>query len=247
MHDIPIFGDLDAVPPRVGKLWLTGHKDHGSPDEGMGFFYRTLTDNPESFDDSQTGTGELRDYVLEHCSDPSPGFGSIIAAVIVYSNDGRPVPTDMADPAMGMIYMMAMDNFLAANEKTDATNIQMLIGDTLALSPTQRDVAWQWSAMRYDCKSWLPNPEGRWITHVAVRPQEGWIHLVRFTYPYRLDAGVGYRAFVRFLYEWQTSVSRVAAGEDSIAPLAIPEEEEWGAFLSALEEAPTPEGLIVRR
>ena len=242
MSDVPIFGDLSAVPPRVGKLWFTDHHSYGSPERGMRFSYRTMFVGPQV----DPGKEGLRDYVLQHTSDPAAGFLNIIATSFLYTGGDDPLPTDMASDEMGRIFLFAIDDIAEAGAEAGQSDVMMLASDALVIPSHKDDVTWLWAAFRFKNQEMEKDAHPYFMSHLAIRVDAGHVNRVRFTYPEILDPDVGYRNFLRYLYEWQTSVARVAAGGMAIGPFEVAEEEEWGEVLSDLQYVSAPDGLIVR-
>lgn len=228
------------VPHRVGKLWFTGHQHFDSPEEGTQFGYRPLHVGPNPDPEK----AELRDFVLEHASDPAEGFKQIFVNNFLFTMGDEPLPTDLNSEETQMLFMELVANSGQDGPEEAFSDIEVLKGGDLSLLPESDESTWLWWVMRYLYENQKSGVSKRFVSHLAMRVDAGHINLVRFIYPDLLNPEVGYRTLLRFLYEWHTSIRRVEAGEFPITPFEVAEEEDWGAFVAELDQAPVPPELF---
>jgi len=232
---------------RVGRLWRRGHYDYGSRALGWRIGYGPITEFPAQAAHEKSSDQDLHDFIRNHASDSSPGFERIIASNYLYTGDAGLVSDETR---MQRIYKAAVE---AIQEIEDASrngiysNFEILKQAVLTLSPDPEEPTWLWVALRLRILALAPDQQFDAVSHLALRADDGFLNKVRFTYPDTLRPEVGYRNFLRYLYEWKTSIDYVLSGKDAIGPFEIAQEQEWGRFVRGLERAPVPDELIIHR
>lgn len=242
---IPIFEHVKALPRRVGRLWLRRHHDYGTAELGWRIGYGPITEFPAKDKREKSGDRDFYDFIARHTFDSAPGFEKIFATNYLYEGKRGLVTKETITQRVDRAFASALHEIEDASRDGTYSKFELLKHGGLSLTPDPEETTWLWAALRFRILVLEPDQQFDAISHVAVRVDAGYLNKIRFTYPVTLKPEVGYRNFLRYLYEWKTSIDRIHSGKDAIGPFEIAQEQEWGRFVHGLERAPVPDELII--
>lgn len=236
VSDIPIFDAVEALPPRIGLLWLADVEVFEDPRAGVCFRYRY----PEK--DSH-GPADL-DAIAERLGGPRPDLRLLKADVYLY-NPGLPVvPADLMSDETVAILQQALAEVTFVAEQGHYQQFEIMSAGLLNVPPAAAESAWLWAAMRYrQTRGPLADDDQDRVSHLAVRTDGGYINKVRYTYTAAIPASRAYSDFLLFLFEWRHSIGRVLAGKGAVPPSGDPDDPEWLRTVTELQIASLPHPL----
>ncbi len=121
----------------------------------------------------------------------------------------------------------ALDEISAMVHLGRYEHAELLSVQFLKVPPAGETPSWIWSAVRYRQR---PGPDVDHtldrVSHIAIRPMEGFFNKVRYTYPAHFEERLGFSMFVDFLEDWQRAVELHTAGETTANPAEVRVERE---------------------
>lgn len=216
------------MPRRVGRLWRRGHHNYGSRALGWRIGYGPINEIPPKKEGEDPLDRVLYDFMANHMVDRTPGFENVFATNYLYEGEHGLVTKDTITQRVDHAFTAALHEIEDASRDGTYSDFEVLKYGGLSLSPDPDEMTWLWAALRYRILILEPDQQFDAISHVALRVDAGHLNKIRFTYPDTLKPEVGYRNFLRYLYEWKISIDRVLSGKDAIDTFEIPQEHEWG-------------------
>ena len=239
--DIPIFVNIEALPPRVGILWLEGVATYEDPSAGVCFRYRY----PENNDSKPNNDFDDLEIIAERMGGPKISHRLIKADAYLYNLGLSEIPKDITSEAMVEIFHYACSDIAAVVEQGHYSLFEVMKTAMLSVPPSAPEPMWLWAAMRYRQVNQPPHFEDDQdrVSHLAVRSDGMFINKVRYTYPASIPANLAYADFLLFLFEWQYSVKQLVAGKTAVPASGSPEDSEWVRAVTELRNTMLPNPL----
>jgi hypothetical protein len=240
MSRIPIFESASALPPRLGVLSLANVEVYSDVRAGAAFRYRgvAIQDRPPPH-----GHKELA-VITELLCGPKFDFSHVKADAYLYTLGLQEIPADFESEVMAEIYHHALDEIFAVVDNGGYQHFEILMQQFLKIPLHMPKSNWLCTTMRYRQReaAGTSYDQDR-ISHLALRTDAGYINKVRYTYPAELPASLAYGDFLLFLFDWQRSINRILAGEESLPSEGDLSDEEWVKTLQAFRHSPLPHPL----